>query len=705
MNKPMLPAPEPDFQPGGPIEEPGAGGTLFKVRRYLTFLLKYWWIPVATLVIGLAAEAAYVYWKEPTFVSKASMWETVKLRMPDGSYFSEDMQNYAATLGGFLQSETLRQAALAAMGTTTNITPIFLDKEGLPLKVDIRVSGSAKSAVFVIQATSPHPSFTRNYLDAIMEAYLDYKKTVRKEVSGDTLASISEQMQRWERDLKAEQDALLAFGRTNNLAILQEEATVAGSYLAKLKTELSDLQLEARLLNATNEDTGLVATGMVSLASSISPTPGSAVAPEQQSKNSIELLKAQREKLSKYLRPKHPQIVKLDEEIERAGQLQDIYRRQNREQLDAARQANQLKTENVLASIKEWEAKVIQANATISEAERLKLNVQRIQSVYDRLVLMVQNLGISRNIDQENLAILEHASPAKRSYTSEQSGLILAIVLGLGTGLGIVFLISYRDDRFTSIVEVNSALGDAVVGLLPEAGQEGNGLVPLLEFNDPRHIYAESYRSLRSALMFVSTDGERPKLLLITSAMPGEGKSTVAVNLARTLALSGSRVLLVDCDLRKGHLHRLLGLQREPGLIEVLNRSCQPEQVLQKDSQADVTFISSGGELTRNPGDLLLGSGIDQFLTRWRREYDYVVIDSCPLFAADDASCLAPKVDGTLFVVRNRHSSARAVREALDMLTQRQARLLGVVYNGAQTSGRSYYYYKYADYYPAAAKK
>jgi capsular exopolysaccharide synthesis family protein len=241
-----------------------------------------------------------------------------------------------------------------------------------------------------------------------------------------------------------------------------------------------------------------------------------------------------------------------------------------------------------------------------------------------------------------------------------------------------------------------------VVGLLPEAGQEGGSIMPLLALNDPRHIYAESYRSLRSALLFLATEGERPKVLLIASAMPGEGKSTVAANLARTLALSGSRVLLVDGDLRKGHLHHLLGLQREPGFVELLNQTCAPDQVMQKDSQANLTFISSGGQLSGNPGDLFLGSGLDQILARWRQEFDYVVIDSSPLFAADDASCLAPKVDGTLFVVRSRHSSARAAREALELLAQRQARVLGVIFNGADTSGRSDYYYKYADYYPAA---
>ena len=561
---------------------------------------------------------------------------------------------------------------------------------------------NAKSSVFIIQATSSNPLFTRTYLNAIMEAYLDYKKNVRQEVSGDTLASISEQMQRWERDLNTEQDALLAFERTNNLAILQEEANVAGSYLTRLKTAIVGPPIGSPAPGRRHQQSGFGRDwDLRRVTSEMASAPSAGAASEQQSpQNQIELLKMQREKLSKYLRPKHPKIVKLDADIERAEQLQEIYRRQNRDQLATAQQANQMKTDNVMASIKEWEAKVVEANATIAEADRLKLNIQRTQSVYDRLALLVQNVGISRNIDQENLAILEPASPAKRSYSSEKAGLALAILGGLAAGLGIVFLIAIRDDRFTSVTEVNSTLGDTVVGLLPDVGQAGGSVMPLLALNDPRHIYAESYRSLRSALLFLATEGERPKVLLIASAMPGEGKSTVAANLARTLALSGSRVLLVDGDLRKGHLHHLLGLQKEPGLAELLNQTCDPDKVMQQDSLPNLTFISCGEMHSGNPGDLFLGSGLDQILARWRREFDYVVIDSSPLFAADDASCLAPKVDGTLFVVRSRQSSARAAREALELLAQRQARVLGVIFNGADTSARSYYYYKYADYYP-----
>jgi capsular exopolysaccharide synthesis family protein len=359
----------------------------------------------------------------------------------------------------------------------------------------------------------------------------------------------------------------------------------------------------------------------------------------------VEMLKIQREKLSKYRRPKHPKIVALDEQIARGEKLIELFRSQNHDQLVASQEAVKMKMASVLASIKDWEGKVMEANSRIAEAERLKLNVTRAQSLYDRLANLLQSVDITRNTDLETLAILQPASSAIRTYKQIIMAVALAIFGGLGLGAGIVFLIEKRDDRFTSVVEVNSTLGDAIVGMLPEVPHKRKEPMRLLELDDPRHGYAESYRSLRSALLFLPTEGERPKVLLITSAMPDEGKSTVAANLARTLALSGSRVLLVDGDLRKGHLHRSLKMQSEPGLSELLHGTCDPDKVIQRDSLPNFAFVSCGTH-SGNPGDLFLGSGLDQVLARWRREFDYVVIDSSPLFAADDASCLAPKVDG-----------------------------------------------------------
>jgi capsular exopolysaccharide synthesis family protein len=219
----------------------------------------------------------------------------------------------------------------------------------------------------------------------------------------------------------------------------------------------------------------------------------------------------------------------------------------------------------------------------------------------------------------------------------------------------------------------------------------------LLEVNDSRHAYAESFRGIRSALMFMATETDRPKVVLVTSAMPAEGKSTVAANLARALALGGARVVLVDADLRRGKLHHLMGLAREPGLTEALLTPSELNNSIQTNCLQNLSFISIGSS-PGHSGDLLLSSRFDQLIAELRRRFDYAIIDSSPVFASDDATTLAPRVDGTLFVVRSRFSRAGSTLEALQLLYQRNARVLGVIFNQADASARSYYYYKYADY-------
>jgi len=696
-------SPDPGYQMYAPTDSYAAAPSpTARLVRYLGFLKRFWWIPLVTLLLSVGAGVAYVLTLPPTFVSVARMWETEKLNLPGGAAFTDDAQSRLGTQLELLQSQKLQQLALARLQSAgTNTIP--LDKDGKPLKVKLRLGQAPKSTVFFLEGSSPKGEFSQAFVNALMGEYLDYKKNIRKLVSGDTLASISDQVLRLERDLKNEQETLAAFQKTNTLAILEEEGKVAGGYLARLKTQLSDLELEAKLLEATamEQDTKGKTNSGAFLADSVRGRDSAANAAgneRQTAYKDLELLKIQREKLAKVFRPKHPKMAKLDADISRGQQLVELYHNQSRDQLDASRQAAQMRMQSVRASIKEWEGKVMSSNDRISEAEHLKQNVARTQSLYDRLVLLLQNVDISRNIDQETLSILEPASPALRTYKQEKSAIGMSVFAGLALGLAIVFLIEMRDDRLTSLVEVTQKLSDNVVGQVPEIPLLPESSPPILEHDDARHMYAESYRSLRSALLFLPLDnGARPKVILITSAQPNEGKSTIAANLSKTLALGGSRVLLIDADLRRGHLHDMLGLHRSPGLADLLREPGGPA-VVQSNSVANLSFIARGSAGLSNPGDLFIGPDFEKSISRWRQEYDYIIIDTSPVFAADDATTLAPKVDGTLLVVRNQFSRLRVVREALQLLEQRQARVLGLIYNRANSSSRSYYYYKYGEY-------
>jgi polysaccharide biosynthesis transport protein len=770
INPPPQPPAAQDSQFFGAPDEFADPASPIRIKRFLAFLLRLWWVPVLTLVLALAGAAAFIIWKPPTFISSGRMWETVKLNLPGGTMFSEDIQNFLGTQAELLKSARLQELTLASLrAASTNALPT--EKDGRPLKVKIQIIQAPKSTVFDLLATSSDPAYATAYLNSLMNQYLEYKKSVRKEVSGGTLASISSQVLRLETELKSEQEALAAFQRTNNLAILQEEGTVSGGYLARLKTQLSDLQLEDRLLKssaadqekadsqnskiteykritdlletlskrrqelllqfapenswvvqindqiATNEqlkskleseNPGLASMKMAGdysftlaqLATSDSSSRSTATSDRLTANRELEGLKILRERLSKYLKPKHPKITKLDNEIDRAQKLLNVFRQQSQEQLAASRFALQLKVDNIQNSIKEWEGKVTEANARIAEAEHLKQNVGRSQALYDRLVTLLENVDISRSIDQETLSILEPASLAQRSYKTDLTVGALAVFVGLAFGIGIVFLVEVRDDRVISITEVSDKIGANIVGQLPEiTGPKGNGRLPLVELDDPRYMYAESYRNLRSAILFMHTNGElRPKVILITSALPNEGKSTVAANLARTLAMGGARVVLIDCDLRRGLLHEMMGMQREPGLPEFLRKPSDLDQVLQTNGMPNLTFISRGNQKAGNR-EVFLTSEFDQLLGRLREQFDYVLIDSSPVFAADDAGTIAPKADGTILVVRSSVSRTKAVREALDSLYQRQAKVLGIIFNGATISSGSYNQYNYAEYY------
>jgi capsular exopolysaccharide synthesis family protein len=195
----------------------------------------------------------------------------------------------------------------------------------------------------------------------------------------------------------------------------------------------------------------------------------------------------------------------------------------------------------------------------------------------------------------------------------------------------------------------------------------------------------------------MAIEGARPRTIVITSAVPGEGKSTVAVNLAITMAFSGSRVLLIDADMRKGTVHEYFEIGDQPGLSDVLTGNKRWDEVIHE-THVPKLSVMARGNFPGNPGELLLTSA-DALLREIYQHFDFVLFDSAPVLAADDTASLAPKVDGTLFVIRAGYTSARLGRSALELLYQRQVNVMGIVFNSVETNSREYNYFKYPEYY------
>jgi Mrp family chromosome partitioning ATPase/uncharacterized protein involved in exopolysaccharide biosynthesis len=728
---PLLSPGEPDYDSLVGAEEEAAPTFSIPLQRFLSFLLRYWWLPLATMALALVAASVCIWREPPTYVSTGVMWETEQLRMGDMG-FAKELQSFFGTEAELLKSPAMLNKAsemLRSAGTNGPLTA----KAAAGSRMKVQVTQIPKSTVFEVVAIGPEPAYTQAFLEALMNEYLAYKRDVHKEIAGGAEASISKEVNDFATEMQNKQEALSLFKSTNNLAVLEEEAKGASTYLASLKSRLSEYQLELKILEATALERSFRETAPTNETAEIADYlngtmagAGSVMHLERFTAiRDLEMLKGERDRLAVNLRPKHPKMVKLNTEIERLDRLVEIFSRQNDEQMAAFREAIRMKIDDVVASITDCEARVTLAGSKVAEAERLRQEAESARNAYDETRSMRRRAEIGGNLEQETLQILAHASPAIHSRRGEVLALGLAALAGLAVGLGIVLVVAIRDDRFNSLAEVKQHLQERVVGQVPEVGSlAGSGFVPLIELRDPRQTYAEAYRNLRSALLFFSpVPSERPKSLLVTSATQEEGKSTIAANLARTLAMGGARVLLIDADLRRGTLHETLAMERSPGLADVLLRPAvlpkaiqsapagsraagrpnktsgpynygQPPGLMRPTSLPNLYFLARGSDVN-NPGDLLLSPALEPILARLRKQFDYVLIDSCPIFAADDVTTLAPKVDGTLLVVRSRYSRFGQVREALELLYQRQAKVLGIVFN--RTDGRARTYYHYAN--------
>jgi capsular exopolysaccharide synthesis family protein len=190
------------------------------------------------------------------------------------------------------------------------------------------------------------------------------------------------------------------------------------------------------------------------------------------------------------------------------------------------------------------------------------------------------------------------------------------------------------------------------------------------------------------------------RTILITSAIPNEGKSTIASNLAVTMAASGARILLVDADLRRGDLAQLFGVEGRAGLSSILRGELSWKEAVVQTKYPTLSVITRG-PVTNQSGELLLKPQMVSLLKEFKEHYDLAIFNTAPILATDDTPSLAPNFDGSLMVVRAQFTSARLTRNALDALYQRQVNVLGLILNSVDAEMPDYHYYRYPKYYAA----
>jgi capsular exopolysaccharide synthesis family protein len=279
--------------------------------------------------------------------------------------------------------------------------------------------------------------------------------------------------------------------------------------------------------------------------------------------------------------------------------------------------------------------------------------------------------------------------------------------LGLGLGLGIVlgaaaaFLAEDFDDTIRTPEQAQLITGLPVLSVVPlrrsafppghqqhRPARQNAPLLDLISQHEPQSPLAESYRSLRTSIL-LSSAGMSPAVLLVTSSLPQEGKSTTAINIATVLAQTGTRVLLVDADLRRPVVHSRFGVSPGPGLSTLLSGGCVDEEAILPSSVPNLSILPAGPNPPR-PAELLGSQELAGHLAKWRREYGHVVFDSCPVLSVTDAVLLSVLADSVMLVVRSESTTRDDLRRARDLLLHVNANLLGLVVNAADLRGPEY---------------
>ena len=674
------------------------------LHRFKNQLRRRWWIVPLAVIVAVGIQSWRI-WKAPvTYSSQGKMIMNLQIRNPTGgqSYIELETLTFFATQKALMESGVVDRRARARVRA---LKPDL--KEIIHIKKEIGMV--SKSSMFGLIATGEEPEYTTAYLDALMAEYLLFKSEMRGTASERPLSAIMSELADLEKKLRTGENELLDFQSSNSVVFIEEQGNTAAKHLGNLTVERAKLQSERQLLQSMSVEQNMTRdSGRPNTTDKSSASTDTLFASDSdylQINKDLRLLRATQKELSTYFRPRHPKMILLSDRISQKERLLDIYKDQSLETLTNKLASISIQIESLDKTIAEWETRSLDSSRKMGEYQKIKSSNTRLQGLYDRLQTSMQTLSQDKEISPDTVAVFEPASPARPNTEDNVNNLLIAAGIGLVLAIILLLLLDRFDDRMTSFTDLQDIFDEPVLAQVPrEMILNESGRLALIHPDDDRHAFAEAYRNLRSSLLYMGENGTLPKFLLVTSSIPGEGKSVTASNLGITLAEAGAKVLIVDGDLRKGTLHTYVDKPVSPGLTEVLAKEADWTSVVHATITPNLSVITRG-RTARNPSELFLTPHTKNVIAEMKTAYDVVLMDSAPVMAADDVSTLAPMADGVVFVIRASFTSARIARAALDLLYQRRVNILGITLNAVAADSSEYYYYKYKSYYMDSPKR
>lgn len=716
------------------------------VREYLRVLIKRKWLVLACVVGIFAAVAIASLRQTPVYeavgriaVNKADPnLVTFKDSVPVMDYYDPaDLDTEARILqSDLLALQVIRQLNLdkrPEYGGRPDRKPPNL--VGDPLQTDsartsallgafkgnLHVSLIPNTRIIEIHYRSTEPQLAASTVNTLVATYIEQNFKTKFESTMQASDWLSKQLVDLQMKVETSQEKLVRYQKQHEILGTDEKQNIITQKLDELNKELtlseSDrMQKEAVYRQTQSSDPDAVASAVASGSTQNAGSTASSLLDKLHQQQAD--LKIQIAELSTQFGPSYPKVAQLNNQLKEIDRQLQAETRKVVEHLRGHYQTA-LQRENMLReALEKQKQEANKLNESAIEYSLLKRDVDSNRQLYEGLLEKLKEAGVTAGLRSNNIKILDAArAPGAPVEPNIPRNLAFALVLGITSGIGLAFLLESMDNTVRTTEQAQIISGLPSLGMIPfgsKSGSSGTGArqlvvassqeaVELVTQVRPQSQMAESYRALRTSLL-LSNLGAPPKVIMVTSARPQEGKTTTSINSAIVLAQKGTRVLLVDADLRRPSIHKTLGMGPRSGLSNVLTGSATLEQTIAPAPILPNLFVLAAGSPPPNPAELLASTEMKDVLDDLRQQFDHVVIDTPPTLSVTDAVVLSPRMDAIILVIRSGQTTKQALRRARDILMQVNAHVTGVLLNAVDLSSPDYYYYyeyqgKYSQYY------
>ena len=589
-------------------------------------------------------------------------------------------------------------------------------------KSNLKVALLPNTRIIEVHYRGADPERVAAVVNTLMQTYVDENRKSRYDATMDSSKWLAGQLVDMQMKVESSQEELVRYQKEHEILGIDEKQNITMTKLDELNKQLTAAESERmdkealyRLVETGDADTIASGTGGLEDSDSDSQS-GSSLLENLRAKQAE--LKIQAADLSTQFGPSYPKLTQLNNQLKEIdsqiqAEMKKIGIKVRGKYITALQRENMLHD-----AFEKQKQEANKLNESAIKYNMLKRDADTYRALYEGILQKLKEAGVAAGLKSNNFRIVDRATPPSGPIEPNiPRNLMFAVILGLTSGIGLAFLLDGLDNTVRTTEQAQTISGLPSLGMIPlgsKSAREGPNpkrlviasskeAVELVTQVRPQSQMSESYRALRTSLL-LSNLGAPPKVIMITSALPQEGKTTTSMNSAVVLAQKGVRVLLIDADLRRPSIHKNLGLGPHTGLSNVLTGSATLEQAITHASILPNLDVLTAGTPPPNPAELLASTNMRDLLAQLREQYDHIVIDTPPSLSVTDAVVLSPRADAVVLVIRSSQTTKQALRRSRDLLTSVNAKVVGVLLNAVDLRSPDYYYYyeyqgKYARYY------